>query len=280
MADDEQVQVVIEGDASEAEEAIAAFMDRDALGEAGRSVVIEECLEGEEVSLFALCDGVTALPLGAAQDHKRVGEGDTGPNTGGMGAYSPPPALSPALAEAAMARIVRPALAELARQGTPFRGILFAGLMMTADGPKLIEFNARFGDPECQAVLLRLQSDLLPALLAACNGDLAQFSLRWRDEVAIAVVMAARGYPGDPVKGTGIRGLECAAAMPGVTVFQAATQRLNGRLVAAGGRVLTVCATGPDLQAARDAAYQAVAAIDWPEGFCRRDIGWRALGAG
>ncbi len=272
--------VVVATSVAEAEEAIAAFMDRDALGEAGRSVVIEECLEGEEVSLFALCDGVTALPLGAAQDHKRVGEGDTGPNTGGMGAYSPPPALSPALAEAAMARIVRPALAELARQGTPFRGILFAGLMMTADGPKLIEFNARFGDPECQAVLLRLQSDLLPALLAACNGDLAQFSLRWRDEVAIAVVMAARGYPGDPVKGTGIRGLECAAAMPGVTVFQAATQRLNGRLVAAGGRVLTVCATGPDLQAARDAAYQAVAAIDWPEGFCRRDIGWRALGAG
>jgi phosphoribosylamine--glycine ligase len=270
--------VVVAASIAEAESAIAAFMERGTLGAAGRSVVIEECLVGEEVSLFALCDGTTALPLGAAQDHKCVGDGDTGPNTGGMGAYSPPPALTPALAEAAMTRIVRPALGELARQGTPFRGFLFAGLMLTADGPKLIEFNARFGDPECQALVLRLQSDLLAALLAACDGELAHFDLRWRNAAAIAVVMAARGYPGDPVKGTEIRGLERAAAVPGVQVFHAGTQRQDGRLVATGGRVLTVCATGADLRTARDAAYAAVAAIDWPEGFCRRDIGWRALG--
>ena len=270
--------VVVAASVAEAEDAIGAFMERQTLGAAGRSVVIEECLVGEEVSLFALCDGETALPLGAAQDHKRVGDGDTGPNTGGMGAYSPPPALAPALAEAAMARIVRPALDELARQGMPFRGFLFAGLMLTADGPKLIEFNARFGDPECQALVLRLQSDLLAALLAACDGELAHFALRWREVASIAVVMAARGYPGDPVKGTEIRGLERTAAVPGVQVFHAGTERRGGRLVATGGRVLTVCATGVDLRTAHDAAYEAVAAIDWPEGFCRHDIGWRALG--
>jgi phosphoribosylamine--glycine ligase len=273
--------VVVAASVAEAEAAIAAFMEQDALGEAGRSVVIEECLAGEEVSLFALCDGLTALPLGAAQDHKRVGEGDTGPNTGGMGAYAPPPALSPALAEAAMERIVRPALAELARRGTPFRGILFAGLMMTEEGPKLIEFNARFGDPECQALLLLLRSDLLAALQAACDGELAHFSLQWRDGASIAVVLAARGYPGDPLRGTTIRGLEQAALVPGVTLFHSGTRRLeDGRLVAAGGRVLTVCATGADLSAARDAAYRAAAVIDWPEGFCRQDVGWRGLTPG
>jgi len=269
--------VVVAASVAEAEAAIAEFMEQGRLGAAGRSVVIEECLIGEEVSLFALCDGTTALALGAAQDHKRVGDGDIGPNTGGMGAYSPPPVFSEELAESAMERVVRPVLAELANQGTPFRGILFAGLMMTPEGGKLIEFNARFGDPECQALLLRLRSDLLPALLAACDGDLAHFSLQWRDEASIAVVMAARGYPGDPVKGTAIRGLERAAAVPGVTVFHAGTERLDGQLVANGGRVLTVCATGADLRTARDAAYRAVAAIDWPEGFCRHDIGWRAL---
>ncbi|CAH2601183.1 phosphoribosylamine--glycine ligase [Rhodovastum atsumiense] len=271
--------VVVAASVAEAEAAIAAFMEEGSLGEAGRSVVIEECLVGEEVSLFALCDGTHAIPLGAAQDHKRVGDGDTGPNTGGMGAYSPPPALPPALEAAAMERIIRPALAELAAQGTPFRGILFAGLMLTADGPKLIEFNARFGDPECQTLLLRLKSDLLAALQAACDGELADFDLRWHDQAAIAVVMAARGYPGEPVKGTEIRGIERAAAVPGVRVFHAGTQRLDGKLVASGGRVLTICATGADLRAARDAAYEAVAALDWPEGFCRRDIGWRALPA-
>ena len=269
--------VVVATSLAEAEDAIATFMEHGTLGDAGRSVVIEECLIGDEVSLFALCDGEHAVHLGAAQDHKRAGEGDTGPNTGGMGAYAPPPALSPDLAEVAMDRIVRPVLAELARQGTPFRGILFAGLMMTPDGPKLIEFNARFGDPECQALLPVLQSDLLPALLAACDGELANFALRWRDAASIAVVMAARGYPGDPVKDTEIRGLDRAEAVPGVLVFQGATRRVGGRLDAVGGRVLTVCATAAGLRAAHDAAYRAIALIDWPEGFCRRDIGWRAL---
>ena len=267
--------VVVAASIDEAEAAIAAFMEQRTLGEAGRTLVIEECLTGQEVSLFALCDGTTALPFGAAQDHKRAGEGDTGPNTGGMGALSPPPALSPALAEAAMQRILRPALAELARQGTPFRGFLFAGLMLTPDGPKLIEFNARLGDPECQALLLRLQSDLLPALLAACDGELSNFDLRWRDEASIAVVMAANGYPANPLKGTEIRGVERAAALPDVVVFHAGTERLDGHLIAAGGRVLTLCATGADLRAARNAAYRAVAAINWPGGFCRHDIGRR-----
>jgi phosphoribosylamine---glycine ligase len=269
--------VVVAATVEQAEDAIGAFMEQGALGEAGRSVVIEECLIGEEISLFALCDGTHAIPLGAAQDHKRVGDGDTGPNTGGMGAYSPPPALTPQIEQDAMDRILRPALAELARQGTPFRGILFAGLMLTTGGPKLIEFNVRFGDPECQVLMLRLKSDLLAALVAACDGELGAFDLRWRDNAAIAVVMAAKGYPGKPVAHTAIRGVAEAAAMPGVQIFQAGTEVLDGELVSSGGRVLTVCATGTDLAAARKAAYAAVDAIDWPEGFCRRDIGWRAL---
>ncbi|MCW3473340.1 phosphoribosylamine--glycine ligase [Limobrevibacterium gyesilva] len=269
--------VVVANSVAEAEAAIADFMESGRLGDAGRTVVIEECLVGEEISLFALCDGTHAIPLGAAQDHKRMGEGDTGPNTGGMGAYSPPPALTPALEQQAMDRILRPALAELARQGTPFRGVLFAGLMLTAEGPKLIEFNVRFGDPECQVLMLRLKSDLLAALIAACDGELAAFDLRWHDEAAIGVVMAARGYPGTPVRHTVIRGLEEAASVPGVQIFHAGTEVLDGRLVSSGGRVLTVCATGADLRAARTAAYAAVARIDWPEGFCRRDIAWRAL---
>jgi phosphoribosylamine--glycine ligase len=269
--------VVVAADIAEAEAAIADFMESGRLGPAG-SVVIEECMTGEEVSLFALCDGTHALPLGAAQDHKRVGDGDTGPNTGGMGAYSPVPALPPALEEAAMARILRPALAEMERRGTPFRGILYAGLMLTADGPKLIEFNVRFGDPECQVLLLRLKSDLLAAMVAACDGELAHFDLRWRDEAALTVVLAARGYPGDPVKHTLIGGLDAAAAIPGVRIFHAGTERRDGKLLSTGGRVLNVCATAPTLAEARAAAYAAVAKIDWPEGFCRHDIAWRALG--
>jgi phosphoribosylamine--glycine ligase len=206
-----------------------------------------------------------------------VGDGDTGPNTGGMGAYSPPPALTPELEAVAMERILRPALAELARQGTPFRGILYAGLMLTEQGPKLIEFNVRFGDPECQALLLRLHSDLLPALLAACDGELANFTLRWKPAAAIAVVMAGRGYPGEPLKGGVIGGLAEAAAIPGAAVFQGATRAAGGEILADGGRVLSVCGVGPDLRAARDTAYRAVDAIVWPEGFCRRDIGRRGL---
>ncbi len=258
--------------------AIEAVMEARAFGEAGAAVVIEECLTGEEVSLFALCDGETALSLGAAQDHKRVGEGETGANTGGMGAYSPTPSFPQALQEAAMAGIIRPALAEMVRRGTPFRGILYAGLMLTAEGVKLIEFNVRFGDPECQALLPRLMSDLLPALQAAYDGELENFDLRWNDIASIAVVMAARGYPEAPERGSEIRGLDLAAAMPSVQVFHAGTEAdSDGHVRASGGRVLNVCATGVDVQAARDAAYAAVRLIDWPEGFCRQDIGWRAL---
>jgi phosphoribosylamine--glycine ligase len=270
--------VVVAATVAEAEAAIADIMESRVHGAAGASVVIEECLLGEEISFFALCDGANALPLAAAQDHKRVGEGDTGPNTGGMGAYSPPPAFTPAIRDQVMARIVTPTLAEMARRGTPFRGVLFAGLMLTADGPKLIEFNVRFGDPECEAILPLLRSDLLAALLAACDGELARFDLRWEDRHSLVVVMAAEGYPGTPRKGTRIGGLDQAAAIPGVTVFHAGTARgADGAPVANGGRVLAISAQGDTLRAARDAAYAAVDAIDWPGGFCRRDIGWRAL---
>ena len=271
--------VVVAATEEEALTAIDAMMRARSFGEAGDAVVIEECLTGEEISLFALCDGETAIPLGSAQDHKRVGEGDTGANTGGMGAYAPALVFSPALEQATMDRIIRPALAEMARRGTPFRGVLFAGLMLTEQGPKLIEFNVRFGDPECQVLLLRLKSDLLPALQAACDGELRNFDLRWHDTAALGVVMAARGYPDAPERGSEIRGLEGAAALPDVRIFHAGTEAdTAGCLRAAGGRVLTVCGTGATLTAAHAAAYNAVRAIDWPEGFCRRDIGWRALG--
>jgi phosphoribosylamine---glycine ligase len=272
--------VVVAATEAEALAAIETIMTGHALGDAGASVVIEECLIGEELSFFALCDGAHAISLGAAQDHKRVGDGDTGPNTGGMGAYSPVPALTPELEATIMARVIRPALAAMAARGTPFRGILFAGLMLTNAGPKLIEFNVRFGDPECQVLLPRLHSDLLPALLAACDGELAHFDLRWHNETALAVVLAARGYPEAPERGSEIRGLDAAAALPGVRIFHAGTALdAAGRLVAAGGRVLNVCATGADAAEARARAYAAVAAIDWPEGFCRHDIGARALPA-
>jgi phosphoribosylamine--glycine ligase len=263
--------VVVAQTVEAAEAAIDAMMGEGSLGAAGATVLIEECLTGPEVSLFALCDGTDAIFLGAAQDHKRAGDGDTGPNTGGMGAYSPVPVFPPALAEAAMAAIVRPVLAEMAARGTPFRGILFAGLMLTEEGAKLIEFNVRFGDPECQALLPRLRSDLLPALLAACDGELADFDLRWRDDASVAVVIAARGYPGVPVRLRPIGGLDAARAAGG-WVFQAGTRLQDGALVCDGGRVLTVGALGADLTAARQTAYAAVDAIQFPDGFCRRDI--------
>ena len=270
--------VVVAATEDEAVAAIDAMMDRHIFGEAGASVIIEEYLAGEEVSLFALCDNEDALLLGSARDHKRVGDGDTGPNTGGMGSYSPTPVFSPALQDAAMDGIIRPALAEMARRGTPFRGILYAGLMLTAEGVKLIEFNVRYGDPECQALVLRLKSDLLPALQAAYDGELKNFDLRWNDDASIAVVMAARGYPEAPEHGSEIRGLDRARVVPGVQIFHAGTEAdAHGHLRAAGGRVLTVCAAGADLLAARNAAYAAIGVIDWPEGFCRSDIGWRAL---
>lgn len=257
--------------------AIERMMTERALGRGGASIVIEECLAGEELSFFALCDGTHALPLGSAQDHKRVGEGDTGPNTGGMGAVSPAPAMTPAMEQAVMDRIIRPVLVELARRGMPFRGILYAGLMLTEAGAKVIEFNVRFGDPECQALLPRLKSDLLPALVAACDGELAQFDLRWHELASIGVVMAARGYPETPRTGGEIRGLEQAAAVPGVQIFHAGTELgADGGIRAAGGRVLTVCATAADLRVAREAAYAAIDRIDWADGFCRRDIGLRA----
>jgi phosphoribosylamine--glycine ligase len=271
--------VVVAATEAEAFAAIDTMMEARAFGEAGTSVVLEECLIGEEVSLFALCDGTGALPLGAAQDHKRVGEGETGPNTGGMGAYSPTPSFPPAAQQAAMDGIIRPALTEMARRGTPFRGILYAGLMLTDEGAKLIEFNVRFGDPECQVLLPRLMSDLLPALQAAYDGELQNFDLRWRDATCITVVVAARGYPDAPERGSEIRGLQRAATEPNVLVFHAGTEAdAQGHIRAAGGRVLNVCAIGPNVRNARDAAYAAIRLIDWPEGFCRHDIGWRALG--
>ncbi len=255
--------VVVAQSEAEADAAIDRFI-------AAGPVVIEECLVGEEVSLFALCDGTDAIFLGTARDHKRVGDGDIGPNTGGMGAVSPVPGFDPA---PAMDGIIRPALAEMTRRGTPFRGVLFAGLMLTAAGAELIEFNVRFGDPECQALMARLQSDLLPALLAACQGELGDFELRFRPDASCAVVMAARGYPEEPESGTVIAGLDRAAAVPGALVFHAGTALRGEQVVAAGGRVLTVCGTGPDAASARASAYAAVDAVVWDGGFCRRDIG-------
>jgi phosphoribosylamine---glycine ligase len=270
--------VVVAATEDEALAAIDAIMEARVHGAAGAAVVIEECLTGEEVSLFALCDGETALLLGSAQDHKRVGDGDTGPNTGGMGCYAPVPAFPPSLEQAAFDRMIRPTLAEMARRGTPFRGFLFAGLMLTADGPKLIEYNVRFGDPECEVLLPRLKSDLLPALQAACDGELRDFDLRWHDTAAVCVVMAAAGYPDAPRPGSIIRGLGKAASVPGVTVFHAGTAAdADSTIRAAGGRVLAITGTAPTIAEARDAAYTAVGLIDWPDGFCRTDIGWRAL---
>ncbi|HXQ49540.1 MAG TPA: phosphoribosylamine--glycine ligase [Stellaceae bacterium] len=243
----------------------------------GADLVIEEILEGEEASFFALVDGEFALPLASAQDHKRVGDGDTGPNTGGMGAYAPAPCLTPALVEDVMARIVRPTVAAMAQQGHPFKGVLYAGLMLTRDGPKLIEFNVRFGDPECQVLVPLLKSDLLPALVAARDGVLKRFDLRWRDESCLCVVLAAKGYPGEPERGSEIRGLERAAEDELVTIFHAGTKRDGTRLLADGGRVLDIVARGRTLAEAQRRAYAAVDRIDWPSGFCRRDIGWRAV---
>jgi len=246
-------------------------------GQAGTSVVIEEFLQGEEASFFALVDGAYALPLVTAQDHKRVGDGDTGPNTGGMGAYSPAPVMTEALIEETMARIIRPTVAAMAKAGTPFRGVLFAGLMLTGRGPYLIEYNARFGDPECQVLMARLKSDLLPALLACADGDLNGMDLHWSDQPAVTVVMAARGYPGDYEKGEPIEGLEAAGQLPGIQIFHAGTRARDSEILSAGGRVLNITATGETLAEAVDRAYQAVARIHWPGGFFRRDIAWRAL---
>jgi len=246
-------------------------------GAAGAEVVIEDYLEGEEASFFALVDGKTALPLATAQDHKRVGEGDQGPNTGGMGAYSPAPVMSEALTDEVMARIIGPTVEAMAAAGTPYKGVLYAGLMITAEGPKLIEYNVRFGDPECQVLMMRLKDDIVALMLASVDGTLDKMSVRWWPEAALTVVMAAKGYPGAVVKGSEIKGLDEAAALDGVEIFHAGTKSDNGRILANGGRVLNVTALGTTVAEAATRAYAAVDLIDWPEGFCRRDIGWRAI---
>jgi phosphoribosylamine---glycine ligase len=260
-------------------EALAAINDCFSAPGADAGVVVEEFLSGEEASFFCLCDGATALPFGTAQDHKRLGDGDTGPNTGGMGAYSPAPAMTPAMIARTMDEIVLPTLSGMAGMGAPFSGVLFAGLMITSEGPKLIEYNVRFGDPECQVLMMRLQDDLLVLLSAAADGQLVHMSARWRDEAALTVVMAAKGYPGAPERGSAIRGLEEAAAS-GARIFHAGTALRDGMIVADGGRVLDVTGTGSTVFEARRQAYEAVRRIDWPEGFCRSDIGWRAVGLG
>lgn len=268
--------VTIAQSCEEAEAAIDACF-AGAFGKAGSEVVIEEFLEGEEASFFALVDGMHALPLAAAQDHKRVGDGDTGPNTGGMGAYSPAPIMDEAMIKRTMREIIEPTVAAMAKRGIPFKGVLFAGLMITADGPKLIEYNVRFGDPETQVLMLRLKSDLLPALLACVDGVLGTFDLRWHDDAALTVVMAANGYPGALEVGTEIKGLEAASTVEGVEIFHAGTRRDGNRLLAHGGRVLNISARGKTVAEAQARAYAAAARIDWPGGFYRHDIGWRAV---
>jgi phosphoribosylamine---glycine ligase len=262
--------------AESAEAAVAALdtMFEGGFGDAGEALVIEEYMTGEEVSFFALVDGETVLPFGSAQDHKRVGDGDTGPNTGGMGAYSPASIFTPALEQRVMDEIVRPTAQALAAAGTPFSGILYAGLMLTPEGPKLVEYNARFGDPECQALMLRLDGDLLALMLATAKGELgAAEPPRFAGQASLVVVIAAEGYPGTPKKGGAIKGLD----QQGARVFQAGTALQDGRLVADGGRVLGVAALGSSVADAQAAAYRAVDGVDFPEGFCRRDIGWREI---
>jgi len=248
-----------------------------ALGQAGAEVVIEEFLVGEEASFFALCDGETAIPLASAQDHKRAFDNDQGPNTGGMGAYSPAPVMTDEMTRRTMDEIIVPTLRAMSALGAPYKGVLFAGLMITSDGPKLIEYNVRFGDPETQVLMLRMMSDLVPALVAARDGVLKSFDLRWYPDSALTVVMAAKGYPGDYEKGTLIGGLDAAAAVEGVEIFHAGTRAEGGNILASGGRVLNVCGLGKSVREAAARAYAAIDRIDWPEGFCRQDIGRRAI---
>jgi phosphoribosylamine--glycine ligase len=247
------------------------------LEQAGDEIVVEEYLDGEEASLFVLSDGEQVLPLAGAQDHKRAYDGDKGPNTGGMGAYSPAPILTPGVVEKALEKIVKPTVAAMAARGTPYMGVLYAGLMVKDGEPKLIEYNCRFGDPECQVLMMRLKSDLAIALLATRDRQLKHVDLRWSDDPALTVVLAAKGYPGTYGKGSEIRNLDAAAQIDGVQIFHAATEHRNGKLIATGGRVLNATATGKTIAEAQERAYRAVDLIDWPQGFCRRDIGWRAL---
>jgi phosphoribosylamine--glycine ligase len=268
--------VTVAATLEEAEAALAdIFSGRFGAGDC----VIEEYLEGEEASYFALCDGDHVLPFGTAQDHKRVGDGDTGPNTGGMGAYSPALAMNEDLCRETLETIIKPTVRAMRELGHPYVGVLYAGLMLTKEGPKLIEYNVRFGDPEAQVLMMRLKDDIVTLMLAAIEGTLDKVSVRWRPDAALTVVMAARGYPGEVVKGTEIRGLERAAGED-VEIFHAGTAEMKGKLVANGGRVLCVTALGRTVKEAQRRAYAAVDRIDWPEGFCRRDIGWRAIAEG
>ncbi len=272
--------VVVAMSLDEALAAVDMMMGDKVFGEAGDELVIEEFLDGEECSFFALCDGTTAVPLVAAQDHKRVGDGDTGPNTGGMGAYSPAPVVTPEIQAEIMRTSILPLVKTMAEAGKPYTGVLFAGIMVTSAGPKLLEYNVRFGDPECQVLMARLKSDLLPVLLAGAEGKLTDVTLDWHDEPALVVVMAAKGYPGSYEKNTVIGGLNAAEAVDGVTVFHAGTALKDDTVIATGGRVLGITAIGKTVSEARDRAYAAVDRLDWPEGFCRRDIAWRAVARG
>jgi len=268
--------VVVAQDLAEAEAAVD-MMFGGGLGSAGIQIVVEEFLQGEEASFFALCDGETAIPFSTAQDHKRAFDGDQGPNTGGMGAYSPAPNIDAAMNARVMDEIIEPTLRAMRALGAPYKGVLYAGLMITSEGPKLIEYNVRFGDPECQVLMLRLMSDLVPALLASRDGMLKSFDLRWYPEAAVTVVMATKGYPGAYGRGSVIEGLDDAAAVEGVEIFHAGTKAEGGRILANGGRVLDVCGLGATVREAQARAYQAISRIRWPEGFYRHDIGWRAI---
>ncbi|MGC6471464.1 MAG: phosphoribosylamine--glycine ligase [Parvibaculales bacterium] len=266
--------IIAETDA-QAHEAVDMIFDG-GFGAAGAELVIEAFLTGEEASFFVLCDGTRAIPLATAQDHKRVGDGDTGPNTGGMGAYSPASIMTPALIEETLDRIIEPTLKAMSDKGHPYRGVLYAGLMLTEDGPQLIEYNARFGDPECQVLMLRMESDIVPALMSAAKGDLSDVGLDWSDDVAMTVVMAAKGYPRSYEKNTLIEGLD-AAEQNGAVVFHAGTKAEAGDILATGGRVLNVTARGGSVTQARQNAYAAIDKINWPGGFNRTDIGWREV---
>ncbi len=268
--------VIVAMSNAEAREAVEQIFSG-AFGAAGAELVIEEFMEGEEASFFALCDGERALAFASAQDHKRVGEGDTGPNTGGMGAYSPAPVMTEEMSARVMREIIEPTLKGMKARGAPYKGVLFAGLMLTKDGPKLIEFNARFGDPETQVMLPRLEEDLLPLLMQCAKGNLRSEPVKLSPRTALTVVFAATGYPENPQKGSVIRQVERAASMDGVILFHAGTKRQGADLIANGGRVLNLTGLGSSVKEARDRAYAGLDAIDWPEGFCRRDIGWRAL---
>ena len=269
--------VIVAETVEQAKEAVSDMLSGSAFGEAGSSVVIEEFLDGEEVSYFAICDGENLLPLSSAQDHKRAFDGDKGPNTGGMGAYSPARLMTAELEAEILDTILKPTVSAMKSENAPFTGVFFAGLMITDGKPKLIEYNVRFGDPECQTLMMRLESDLVEMLYAAATGKLETVKPTWSDNSSLCVVMAANGYPGSYEKGTVIRNLEAAGADEAVEVFHAGTALKDGQIVAVGGRVLGVTASGSDVAVARDAAYKAVDLIDWPEGFCRKDIAWRAL---